>query len=482
MTTDLLQSVASNVWAIFLVVLFFGGSIFVHELGHFLAARRRGVHVERFSIGFGPAIWSRRGKDGVEYRLAVFPLGGYVLLPQLADLGAIEGESRTDTAKLPPPSYSTKMLVFVAGAAFNILFALVLACIVWGMGQPESSATASTRIGYIVPHIDLPDGTKFQPSPATRAGLQVGDTIHRIDGGRVSNWNDVRSSLILSSGRTQAGARQVILDIERDGVRREIAVEPVLATDEKLRQIGISSGFELIVQAVPPESTGAKAGFQANDEILRLDSTLMLSNIAFESYLFANAGRPIAAVVRRAGQEVTLTIPPRPEARQGSLLGMTLTTGFRIVHVPPHQQLVDVVRWTIRTFQSLLSRSSDIGLDKMSGPMGIAQTLHRAATVGIGAVLMITILLNINLAIFNLLPIPVLDGGQMLFATIARLRGRALPVNLVAGLQSAFMVLLLAMVAYVTVAGDINRTIRENRAERAAEAKAAEQQPAPPKK
>src|SRR3954470_24403884 len=79
-----------------MVVLLFGGSIFVHELGHFLAARRRGVHVERFSIGFGPAIWSRRGKDGVEYRLSWFPLGGYVLLPQLADLSAIEGESQLE--------------------------------------------------------------------------------------------------------------------------------------------------------------------------------------------------------------------------------------------------------------------------------------------------------------------------------------------------------------------------------------------------
>src|SRR5882672_10972273 len=118
MSSDLLPTLLSNVWAIFLVVVFFGGSIFVHELGHFLAARRRGVHVERFSIGFGPAIWSWRGKDGVEYRIAWFPLGGYVLLPQLADLGPIEGESVADVAKLPPVSYTTKMIVFVAGAAF----------------------------------------------------------------------------------------------------------------------------------------------------------------------------------------------------------------------------------------------------------------------------------------------------------------------------------------------------------------------------
>ena len=91
MPADLLQTVLSNVWSIFLVVLFFGGSIFVHELGHFLAARRRGVHVERFSIGFGPKICSWRGKDGVEYRLSWLPLGGYVTLPQLASLSGIEG-------------------------------------------------------------------------------------------------------------------------------------------------------------------------------------------------------------------------------------------------------------------------------------------------------------------------------------------------------------------------------------------------------
>src|SRR3954470_8266382 len=128
MSTDLLQTLFSNVWSIFVVILFFGGSIFVHELGHFLAARRRGVLVERFSIGFGPPIFSRRGRDGVEYRVSWIPLGGYVLLPQLADLGPIEGKSEVDLSKLPPVGYATKMIVFVAGATFNVLFAFFLAC------------------------------------------------------------------------------------------------------------------------------------------------------------------------------------------------------------------------------------------------------------------------------------------------------------------------------------------------------------------
>src|SRR6185436_6514763 len=101
---EFLSSLFSSLWSIFLILLFFGGSIFVHELGHFLAARRRGVKVERFSIGFGPAVWSRRGRDGVEYRISPWiPLGGYVALPQLADMAAIEGATE-EAEKLPPVS------------------------------------------------------------------------------------------------------------------------------------------------------------------------------------------------------------------------------------------------------------------------------------------------------------------------------------------------------------------------------------------
>jgi regulator of sigma E protease len=461
---DILQSLASNIWSIFLVVLFFGGSIFVHELGHFLAARARGAVVERFSIGFGPPIWSRRGKDGVEYRLAWFPLGGYVLLPQLADLGTVEGESTTDVAKLPPVSYATKMIVFVAGATFNVIFAFLLATVVWIMGQPASSDQATTRIGYITPTLELPDKTKV-PSPALVAGLRIGDVIRTIDGEEVDDWSDVQNSLVLGSGRSTAGTPQVVFGIERNGQPLEITVNPRLATEEKIRKVGISPGFELIVQAVTPGSSGAAAGFQPQDEILQLGDDLILSDAAFRFHLEAGLSRPITATVRRAGLEQKLTIPARPNAKAGDLLGLTLRTGYQIIHVPPHEQIVDVARWTLRTFRSLISPNSDIGLNKMSGPVGIARVLHTAAEVGLRAVFMITILLNVNLAIFNLLPLPVLDGGQMLFATIGRLRGRALPVNFIMAAQSVFFVILLSMVAYVTVFSDVPRMIRESRTE-----------------
>ena len=185
MILDLIQSIGSNLWAVFLIVLFFGGSIFVHELGHFLTARRRGVRVERFSIGFGPKICSWRGKDGVEYRLSWLPLGGYVALPQLADLRGIEGESEVDAAQLPPVSYPSKMLVFVAGAAFNVLFAFLLAVILWLAGCPELENITTTRIGFVKRTEKMPDGREV-PSPAMAAGLKVNDVIRSVDGRPVS--------------------------------------------------------------------------------------------------------------------------------------------------------------------------------------------------------------------------------------------------------------------------------------------------------
>lgn len=456
---DLLSLLFSNVWAVFLIVLFFGGSIFVHELGHFLAARRRGLHVERFSIGFGPKIVGWRGKDGVEYRLSWLPLGGYVSLPQLADMRGIEGESSIDIARMGPVSYSTRMIVFAAGAFFNLIFAFLLATVVWFVGQPMSSDMATTRIGYVVPTVELADGSKVT-SPALEAGLQVGDTVVAIDGRPLSDWQDLMQTLVTSAGRTEDGRRTTTFTIEREGVAREVVLYPRLGGDEQVRRVGIAPAYELLVHAVQPDSPGAKAGLLPQDRLVALDGVPILNIQPYIDHLTTHVARDIAITVQRGEGTVTLTLPARPDAKEPAELGVALATDSKMAYPDPFAQFKAHVGMTFRTLSSLINPQSDIGISKLSGPVGIIRVFHMAAQADIRLVLWFTILVNINLAIFNLLPIPVLDGGHMMFATIGKLRGRALPTNFILTAQSLFMVLLFSMILYVTVF-DVRRIVRD---------------------
>ncbi len=460
MSPDILPSLLSNVWSIFLVVLFFGGSIFVHELGHFLAARRRGVHVERFSIGFGPKMFSWKGKDGVEYRISWLPLGGYVTLPQLADLRGIEGDSDVDVDEMPPITYGTKMLVFVAGAAFNILFALALATVIWFVGQPASSMSASTRVGYVSPTLTLADDSKVI-SPAAEAGLQIGDNILAIDGQPVREWMDIVQTIVTGSDRTATGNPKTVFTIDRAGETLTLAVYPRLSGDEQFRRVGIDAGYELIVTGVTAGSVAEQAGFQAQDEIRTLNGQLVINAGVYRNIIAESKGAPIAAVVLRDGKSTQLTVPARTGDAIEAPLGIGLTTGFSRTYPSPFKQIANHAVMTVRTLGSLINPSSDIGLSKVSGPVGIFRIFHSAAEAGFITILMFTILVNVNLAIFNLLPIPVLDGGQMLFATIAKIRGRALPVNFIMATQSTFVILLFSMILYVSFF-DVRRIVRDN--------------------
>ena len=463
MSTDTLTSLLGNIWSIFMIVLFFGGSIFVHELGHFLAARRRGVKVERFSIGFGPALWKRRGKDGCEYRLSVLPLGGYVALPQLADLSAIEGESETDVQKLPPISYATKMIVFVMGATFNLLFAFALACVLWLVGQETSEDHSTTRIGYITETITLPDESKVT-SPAREAGLQVGDTIKAIDGEKVKDWPDMMQNLVTSFGKADDGRREAIFTIERAGQTLDITVYPRLVTEDKVRKVGIIAAYTPIVAEVPKDSYAEKLGLKVDDKLIALNGTPLLNLLTLHDALQKKEPSSFVLQIKRGEETMDLTVPAeRPKDATG-LFGASYRTTTGLIHPNPFEQISNHAAMMVRVLYSLIHPNSDINVSKLSGPVGIGKIFWDASEAGIRYVIWIAILVNVNLALFNLLPIPVLDGGQMLFATIGKLRGRALSINFVATAQSVFMVLLLSLIVYVTVF-DVGRIRRDSKAE-----------------
>lgn len=480
MPSEFLHSILSNVWAIFLVIVLFGGSIFVHELGHFLTARRRGAHVERFSIGFGPAIWSWRGRDGVEYRISWIPVGGYVVLPQLAELSTIEGPSSVDATKLPPVDYVTKMVVFVAGAAFNMLFAFALACIVWVIGQPVATGFNSTTVAEILPKIKTADG-RTVVSPAVKAGLRTGDVITAVDGDPVSTFNGIVEHLALSTGWTKTGQRQTIFTIRRDGHLMRLPIEPVISGPEKVRMVGFTTVSRLIVGRVDPGSPGAKAGLLPDDRIVAIDHQPTLTFTQLIDGLRSPSGKPLQVSIIRDGQPRTLSLQLPTHLKDGADLGFALKSDFVFTHPSPFKQVGDCVVKTFQTLWALVNPRSDIGISQLSGPIGIISNFVDVSRAGLPFALWFTILVNVNLAILNLLPIPVLDGGQMLFATIARLRGRALPTNFIMATQSVFFVLIFAMIGYISFFVDIPRIVRDARADRAAEAPAQPApQPAPP--
>lgn len=463
---EILAGIFSSVWSIFLIVLFFGGSIFVHELGHFLAARRRGVKVARFSIGFGRAIWRWIGKDGVEYRIAWLPLGGYVALPQLADMPAIEGETE-GAENLPPVDYASRMIVFVAGAVFNVLFAFLLACALWWAGQPTSEDLSTTRIGYVAKTITLVDNTPV-PSPALEAGLQVGDTIRAIDGTAVNDWSELLQTLVTSSGVTADGQREAVFTIDRGGRTLDVKVFPRLSGEDQNRKVGIMPAYTPIVHSVPDDSFARKIGLQADDQLKTLDGAPLLNLVTLMDRMQEKPATAFTLGVLRGDRMLEIKVPAERPADTSAFLGAAFRTNYGLVHVNPFEQVYSQVRMTVRVFVSLVHPHSDMGLSKLSGPVGIGRIYWDASKAGLRYVVWIAILVNINLAIFNLLPIPVLDGGHMLFATIGKIRGRALPLNFVATMQGVFLVLLMSMMAYVTIFGDLRRIVRDNRAEAAA--------------
>jgi regulator of sigma E protease len=464
---DLIQSIGSNLWAVFLIVLFFGGSIFVHELGHFLTARRRGVRVERFSIGFGPKICSWRGKDGVEYRLSWLPLGGYVALPQLADLRGIEGESEVDAAQLPPVSYPSKMLVFVAGAAFNVLFAFLLAVILWLAGCPELENITTTRIGFVKRTEKMPDGREV-PSPAMAAGLKVNDVIRSVDGRPVSDWPDVQEALMLGTGVEPDGQRVAKLTIERAGSTREVVVHPLRLGDEQTRRIGIGPAHEVIVDKIAPGSPAESWGLRAGDRFQSIEGVPVASIETVSEFLADHPGTGFVLFVRRDGKSIQLPAPAREPKAPHAFSGVEFVTNYRLLYQNPWSLCSQIVKTTFRTLWSLASPRGDVTLSNLSGPIGIGLGFWRAAQseFPVRFAIWFAVLLNINLAVLNLLPIPVLDGGEMVFATIGRLRSRALPADIIMTTRGVFIVLLFSMIFYVSFF-DVRRIVRDVRTDRA---------------
>ncbi len=557
----------SNTWAFALVVLFFGGSIFVHELGHFLAARMRGLKVLRFSIGFGPRIFSWRGRDGCEYILSLLPLGGYVALPQLADLGAIEGGGADDTKNLPKASCADKVIVSAAGAFFNLLFAALLSVIIWKVGITKNSALETNVVGFVPEFITDVHGKKFK-SPAKAAGILEGDKILSIDGRPVKNFQQIIELIAIGSGRNSDGSPSADIEIERNGKPKSVRLSPVLvktnlSTGDEIRMIGISPAMPMVVGELLENSPAKAAGIQTGDAVAEIDGIKLFSNAQLGAYLdsLEDGAKTHVGVVRN-GKKILIPVVPRrvaltkslalveapdgdgsvsflvsnmgnPDSKNGvlkvfsvkrgaatfekfsvgdalyevngkpidsleslntiingtskssrprlamsgrnsqiydaalplgsaskielpktkAMLGYMLNPAVTVVHPSPLEQFEESIVRTYNALSSLANPQSDVGIKSLAGPVDIGRVIYNLSMTDFILVLSFAVLLNVNLAILNMLPIPVLDGGHILFALLEWLRGKPLPPSFFAAVQGAFSILLLSLMAFVVYYG-----------------------------
>lgn len=459
------NQIFDSAWSILMVILFFGGSIFIHELGHFLAAKWRGLHIERFSIGFGPRLFGWK-RNGIDYRVSLLPLGGYVALPQLADMRGIEGDATIDVDKMEPVSYSSKVIVAVAGAVFNVLFALVLSCVLFYTGQPTNERQTSVEIGYISKSLVDQDGNTV-PSPSSLAGLKEGDKIRAIDGKAVESWTDIHQAIAISSGIASDGNRRINFQIERQGEMKTIEVFPIISEYLKTRQVGLGPGYTVIITKLAANSPALAAGIQPNDILLEVNQQPVRSFDFFREAIADKQDQDVPITLMRGNERIETTVTPvsveiRKDGTRSTLIGINeFTTNSALARITPFEQIKQVTITTWNTLSALLDRKSDINISHMSGPAGIIRIFYNSAQYDILFVLWLTVLININLAIFNLLPIPVLDGGHILFATISKLKRKAMPANLIASIQGGFMLLLFSMMIYVTFF-DVNRWITDS--------------------
>ena len=439
-----LSQLGSGAWALAAFIVLLGVIITVHEWGHYIVARLCGVHVIRFSIGFGRPLWSRIGANGTEYVVAMLPLGGYVRM-----LDEREGEvpaERLDEAFNRKP-VGQRFAIVAAGPLVNLLFAVLVYWVLFVAGSVQMAPVVGA----------VRDGT-----PAAAAGLRPGDEVVAIDGVTVRTWDDVPLRLVARLG----DSGEILFRVRRGaaGVEQDVAV-PVTAflRGEEDRSpaamLGLAPWFpdrpavvgEVLAEVVTGEGRGKvpgpalQAGLRAGDRVLTANGETVVDWADWVDVVRGAPGETLQLEVLRDGQSLAVALTPVAAEQAGQRVGVAgiMMTPLRWPEDWPAEYVRHVrygpVEAAVRAVEETWERSvltvESIGkmvtgvmsAESIGGPISIAQGAGATASVGLGTFLGFMAFLSISIGILNLLPVPVLDGGHLVFYAWEAVRGRPVP-------------------------------------------------------
>ncbi|HHX3889732.1 TPA: sigma E protease regulator RseP [Citrobacter freundii] len=414
----------SILWNLAAFIVALGVLITVHEFGHFWVARRCGVRVERFSIGFGKALWRRTDKLGTEYVIALIPLGGYVkMLDERAEPVAPELRHYAFNNK----TVGQRAAIIAAGPIANFLFAIFAYWLVFIIGVPGVRPV----VGEITPN-----------SIAAQAQIQPGTELKAVDGIETPDWDAVRLQLVAKIGdeHTTLSVAQFGSNQRQDKTLdlRQWAFEP--DKEDPVSSLGIrprGPQIEPVLSEVQVNSAASKAGLQAGDRIVKVNGQPLTQWMTFVTLVRDNPDKPLALDIERQGSSLSLTLTPDSKQVNGKAEGFAGVVP-KVIPLPDEYKTVRqygpfsaVLEASDKTWQlmkqtvSMLGKliTGDVKLNNLSGPISIAQGAGMSAEFGIIYYLMFLALISVNLGIINLFPLPVLDGGHLLFLAIEKLKG-----------------------------------------------------------
>lgn len=436
---------SAHVFPVVMGVVALGVVVFIHELGHFIVAKLRGIRVEAFSIGFPPKIWGFK-KGETEYRISLVFVGGYV------KLAGMEFEDGIDPRGVEGGYYrgsmATRLAVCASGPLMNLFSAFLIYCALYLYGFPSPVSMADTVIGSVLGN-----------SPAERAGLKPGDRVLQIDGVQVERWEDVTKSIVYST------LPEVDVAFERDGKRLSKRIVPERDEKLKIRRIGILPR-DLISVDVMKGSVAEASGVRGGDFIVAAGGEKIYSWEQLTKMIKSHEGTPVALDLLRRGESVAVTAVPRKNPALGyPAIGIKLRLDVSMddlaanglvvyLHRNPFSQVAGNVREMYLTLRGLVSRAlSPRGL---AGPIAIVEIMSYSARAGALQFLYVIAFISVNLAVLNLLPIPVLDGGHILIALIEGAIRRPLGMKTMTVVQNVFVAIFIALMVLIS-ANDIMR-------------------------